>query len=49
MPSQVITNNLLLIKILELLEEQKKEIEILKAYIKEKVPEPEPISTGWFS
>ncbi len=49
MPTQANTNNLLLIKILELLEEQKKEIEILKAYIKQKVPEPEPISTGWFS
>ena len=52
MPNQVISNNLLLLKILEILEKQRKDIQIIKqdiAYIKKKIPEPEPISTGWFS
>jgi len=50
MPSQADKNNELLKTILEILLIQKKSIELLKqdiAYIKNKIPEPEKISTGW--
>jgi hypothetical protein len=50
MPSQVDKNNELLKKILEMLETQRKDIQIIKQdilYIKKKIPEPEKISTGW--
>jgi hypothetical protein len=50
MPNPAISNNLLLLKILEMLETQRKDIQIIKqdiAYIKKKIPEPEIISTGW--
>jgi len=50
MPSQVDKNNEILKKILEMLETQRKDIQIIKqdiAYIKKKIPEPEKISTGW--
>ena len=50
MPSQVDKNNEILKKILEMLETQRKDIQIIKQdilYIKNKIPEPEKISTGW--
>ena len=50
MPNQVDKNNELLKKILEMLETQRKDIQIIKQdilYIKKKIPEPEKISTGW--
>jgi len=50
MPSQVDKNNEILKKILEMLETQRKDIQIIKQdilYIKKKIPEPEKISTGW--
>lgn len=50
MPSQADKNNEILKKILEMLETQRKDIQIIKQdilYIKKKIPEPEKISTGW--
>ena len=50
MPNQADKNNEILKKILEMLETQRKDIQIIKqdiAYIKNKIPEPEKISTGW--
>jgi hypothetical protein len=50
MPNQADKNNDILKKILQILENQRKDIQIIKediAYIKQKIPEPEKISTGW--
>ena len=50
MPNQADKNNEILKKILEMLETQRKDIQIIKQdilYIKNKIPEPEKISTGW--
>jgi len=50
MPNQAEKNNDMLKKILELLIEQRKDIQILKeniAYLKKQLPEPDKISTGW--
>lgn len=51
MPTQPANkNNELLKKILEILERQRKDIQIIKqdiSYLKKKIPEPEQISTGW--
>ena len=50
MPNQADKNNEILKKILEILENQRKDIQIIKediAYIKKEIPEPEKISTGW--
>ena len=50
MPSQADKNNEILKKILEILERQRKDIQIIKqdiVSIKKKIPEPEKISTGW--
>jgi hypothetical protein len=50
MPNQAEKNNDMLKRILEMLIEQRKDIQILKqniAYLKRQLPEPEKISTGW--
>ena len=50
MPNQADKNHDILKKILQIVEQQRKEIIMLKqdiAYIKKQLPEPEKISTGW--